>query len=215
MSISRTENCAAIGTCRFRQGRNLWSGSGAPWHTFKPPQRQAVDFGLPLGINGKRNWRLIMSAQTTEYPRPEERERLERILLENLRLQEPELRKLLDEVNDHWGYEDGIYRFYHQSFKVYHLEHSTAGIIAALAGVAPEGRAFCGSFEQLTRTGTGREFTAEDNEHWVERTAPIVQAFLHAKFFLEMAVKYGVVFTEPPQILPSGWAAVLCLYRLR
>ena len=37
----------------------------------------------------------------------------------------------------------------------------------------------------------------------------------HAKFFLEMVVKYGKEIDEPPEVLPSGWAAVLCLYDLR
>jgi hypothetical protein len=55
----------------------------------------------------------------------------------------------------------------------------------------------------------------EDNQHWAERTAPIVQAFLHARYFLEMAVKYAEAFREPPKNMPSGWAALLCLYRMR
>ena len=33
----------------------------------------------------------------------------------------PELEQLLYECNGQWGYEDPIYRFYHQSFKVYAL----------------------------------------------------------------------------------------------
>src|SRR5438445_10480854 len=34
----------------------------------------------------------------------------------------PELEKLLEEVSSHWHAEDGFYRFYHQSFKVYGLQ---------------------------------------------------------------------------------------------
>jgi hypothetical protein len=71
------------------------------------------------------------------------------------------------------------------------------------------------TFIQITSSGTGRGFKLEDNEHWIESTAPIVNAFLHAKYFLEMAVKYSVAFGEPPQVMPSGWAALLCLYQLR
>lgn len=46
-------------------------------------------------------------------------------------------------------------------------------------------------------------------------TRPIVEAFFHARFFVEMAVKYGSELTEPPQPMPGGWAALLYLYDLR
>ena len=46
----------------------------------------------------------------------------------------PELRKLLARADGHWGGEDGFYRFYHQSFKVYGLQKVTEEIVAALAG---------------------------------------------------------------------------------
>ena len=44
---------------------------------------------------------------------------------------------------------------------------------------------------------------------------PIVEAFFHAKYFLEMAVRYGRTLESPPRKLPSGWAAFLYLYDLR
>jgi hypothetical protein len=146
---------------------------------------------------------------------PTEYERLESLLLLNLKQQAAPLGELLEQANGHWGYEDGIYRFYHQSFKVFMLQEYTNQIVTALAGIAPEGRAFCDYFAQIIAAGTGREFNMEDNQRWVERTAPIVQAFLHAKYFLEMAVKYPAKLAEPPQMMPSGWAALLCLYGLR
>ena len=152
---------------------------------------------------------MVGSASFEEYLR------LERTLLENMRQRVTSLRQLLEQVNDHWGYEDGIYRFYHQSFKVFHLQHYTHRIIEALAELAPDARGFCREFVEITSAGTGREFSVEDNQRWVERTAPIVQAFLHARYFLEMAVKYASQLAEPPQPMPSGWAALLCLYDLR
>jgi hypothetical protein len=45
-------------------------------------------------------------------------------------------------------------------------------------------------------------------------TRPIVEAFFHAGFFLEMAVRYAKLET-PPRPLPSGYAALLHLYQLR
>ena len=41
-----------------------------------------------------------------------------------------------------------------------------------------------------------------------------VEAFFHARFFLEMAVRYAKLET-PPRPLPSGYAALLYLYQLR
>ena len=45
-------------------------------------------------------------------------------------------------------------------------------------------------------------------------TRPIVEAFFHARYFVEMAVRYARL-DEPPSLLPSGYAALLCLYGLR
>ena len=144
-----------------------------------------------------------------------ERERLERTLLDNIKRQQEDLRGLLAEMNGHRNYEDGIYRFYHQSFKVFHLQADAKKIIAALAGIAPEARPFCGMFKEITQAGLDREFKLEDNKHWIESTAPILQAFFHARYFLEMAIKYAAELKEPPNPMPSGWAALLCLYGLR
>jgi hypothetical protein len=42
----------------------------------------------------------------------------------------------------------------------------------------------------------------------------MVEAFFHARFFLEMAVRYAHL-EQPPNPLPSGYAALLYLYDLR
>lgn len=126
----------------------------------------------------------------------------------------PELKTLLDEVNGHWGYEDGIYRYYHQSFKVYGLQRFTTRIVEALQALAPD-EELNRTFLELYARGTGIQFEREHNRRWREVTGPIVEAFLHAKFFLEMAVKYGEKLEEPPTMLPSGWAAFLYLFNLR
>lgn len=59
-----------------------------------------------------------------------------RALLANLKAALPELEKLLAECSSHWGYEDPIYRLYHQSFKVYWLQQKTSRIVAAVAAQA-------------------------------------------------------------------------------
>ncbi len=115
-------------------------------------------------------------------------------LFKNLKAKLPALEELLKTCSSHWGYEDPVYRFYHQSYKVYYLQGSTMEII---------------------KKGTGKKFKQEDNKNWLPITRPIAEAFFHARYFLEMAVKYGRELKYPPRLMPSGWAALLYLYNLR
>src|ERR1019366_7256807 len=125
---------------------------------------------------------------------------------------EAQLRLVLENVNSEWCYEGRIYRYFHQSFKVFALQEQTKALANTLAAIAPEGRSFCRFFGEILQQGTGREFSLADNQNWLELAAPIVQAFFHAPYFVEMAVKYAATLVEPPQPMPSGWAALLCLY---
>ena len=135
-------------------------------------------------------------------------------LLANLRDALPQLDELLHRCSDHWNYEDPIYRFYHQSWKVYGLQKETTTIVTALEALAP-GRPLSQWFMQIVRDGTGKTFEPEHNRRWLEVTRPILEAFFHARFFLEMAVIYGKKLETAPRFLPSGWAALLYLYDLR
>lgn len=124
------------------------------------------------------------------------------------------LRALRASVEQEWGDEDGVYRFYHQSFKVYRLQGVTTSIVAALHALAPE-RDLNAWFTQIIAEGTGKRFDNEHNRRWLAETRPIVEAFFHARFFLDMAVKYGGDLDAPPRMMPSGWAALLYLFNLR
>ena len=150
-------------------------------------------------------------------------------LKENL----PKLEKLLEEMNHHWCYEDGVYRFYHQSFKVYHLQDAVKKAVELLKLLAPtehkpkrirlkDEEADYGPlndwFMKIVDDGTAKEFDTSDNTRWLEATRPVVEAFFHAKFMVEMLVKYGREFKNEkatPNWLPSGWAAILYLYNMR
>lgn len=134
-------------------------------------------------------------------------------MLRSLRSRQAELRAVLDESSGHWGFEDPVYRFYHHSFKVYSLQERTQAIVRVLASVAPD-RTLNQQFMEIVEEGTGRQFKPEDNAEWSRVTRPILEAFFHARFFLEMAVCYSSL-DEPPSPLPSGYAAVLYLYGLR
>lgn len=141
----------------------------------------------------------------------------EAVLVANLRASKPSLDKLLTRANSEWSYEDSVYRFYHQSFKVYRLQDDTKEIVGALAALNPKGSDVAllnTRFVLLYQEGTTQTFsTGRSNANWSGETRPIVEAFFHAKFFLEMAVKYADDSIDG--LLPSGWAALLCLYNLR
>lgn len=134
-------------------------------------------------------------------------------LLKNLREALPSLTTLLEKVSDEWGYEDGIYRFYHHSYKVYGLQYYTKQIVTVLQALLPD-QALNADFLAIVAEGTNKKFSYEDNKHWLVATRPIVEAFLHAKFFLEMAIKFANL-ESTPSMLPSGWAAFLYLFNLR
>ena len=134
-------------------------------------------------------------------------------LLRHLRVYRTDIQELLAKADDHWGYEDPIYRFYHHSFKVYSLQKQTKTIVDLLQKLSPESE-LNSWFLEIVEDGTGKEFRLEDNKQWSAVTRPILEAFFHARFFLEMGLRYGSL-ESPPQILPSGYAALLYLYGLR
>jgi hypothetical protein len=137
-----------------------------------------------------------------------------RQLLANIKAALPELEEMLQQYSSHWGYEDSIYRFYHQSYKVYRVQAATTTIVSKLETLAP-GRPLNEWFMRIVAEGTGKEFAREHNKHWLEVTRPMVEAFFHARFMLELAVNYGRELEAPPRSMPSGWAALLYLYDLR
>ena len=106
-----------------------------------------------------------------------------------------------------------MYRFYHQSFKVFALQSETVRIVRVVESLAPD-RSLNPWFRLIVEQGTGKSFTQSDNADWPAVTRPILEAFFHARFFLEMAVRYATL-SAPPSPLPSGYAALLYLYGLR
>ena len=135
-------------------------------------------------------------------------------LLATIREALPRLEELWQQSNSHWGYEDPVYRFYHQSMKVYFVQAQTAEIVQALRDLAPH-LPLNPRFTQIVDQGTAEPFSPEVNEQWLHATRPILEAFFHARFFLDMACRYGRDLQEPPDSLVSGWAALLYLYGLR
>lgn len=140
--------------------------------------------------------------------------RAHQAVLDAVKARLPELEGLLGAMD--YDYEDRLYRFYHQSFKVYSLQGHTARAADLFRGIARATDCSLNPwFEQIVAEGTGVEFDPSHNQNWPAHTRPQVEAFLHAKYFVEMMVRYGRELDAAPNVLPSGWAAVLSLFGLR
>jgi hypothetical protein len=150
---------------------------------------------------------------------------LDKRLLQNIKNDMHLLEPLYKEISDHWSYEDYIYRFYHHSFKVYWLQDVTERILYRLNKLMPEEfefedgwvwkREYHRLFAEILAEGTGKKFDYSHNKEWSKHTRPILEAFFHAKYFLEMAIKYGKELDSARDVLPSGWAGLLCLFNMR
>jgi hypothetical protein len=138
------------------------------------------------------------------------------VLLSNIQSNLLELKEMYAKYSEHWNYEDMIYRFYHQSYKVYYVQGMTKAIVSKLKELAPEGVVFNNFFEEILKEGAAdKKFDMKHNEKWLEHTRPMIEAFMHARFFLQMAIQYGETLEKTPECLPSGWAALLYFYNLR
>ena len=143
----------------------------------------------------------------------------------------PELIKMLADIDN--SYEDGVYRFYHGSYKVDFLRYETECLVEIVLAIAPN-PAIDERFVEIAWLGTNDEETTEDTPRH------IVEAFFHARYFAKMFCEYGKQADQleaslhklvriiarrkvqkPPyslfegDSLPSGWAAVLELFNLR
>lgn len=142
-------------------------------------------------------------------------------LLENIKTRLPMICELLVHISDEWSEEDLVYRFYHQSFKVYRMQEYAKKIHSELIAVAPSAHnkfqrtVLDPMFEEIYYIGTGNEFIQQHNYAWSLRTRPILEAFWHCKYFLQQAATYGTKLDKSPQLLPSGWATLLHLYGIR
>jgi len=135
-------------------------------------------------------------------------------LLDSIKSNLPQLEALLERATSDWEHDDYVYRFYHQSMKVYGVQSMTTTIVKALRALLPEAT-LNADFVAIVEQGTGHKFSPEANARWHASTRPLLEAFFHARFMLAMVVKFGRQLNAPPEVLPSGWAAVLYLYGLR
>jgi hypothetical protein len=154
----------------------------------------------------------MFSAQQSEYLKT--RLLKDQLLLDAIKSNLTELERLLIPFQS--LYEDGIYRFYHHSFKVYQLQDCTSRAVEIFKRIGQAtGSVLCEWFQQIVVGGTAISWNPDHNKDWLFHTRPIVEAFLHTRYFLEMMIKYGRELDERPTMLPTGWAAILELYNQR
>ncbi|SLM29890.1 hypothetical protein MTBBW1_2000004 [Desulfamplus magnetovallimortis] len=103
------------------------------------------------------------------------------ILFENIKLKLPELEELLENSNSNHNYEYFLYRFYHGSYKVEYAIGMTKIIVKTLQNIYPE-KSLNSLFLKIIHEGT-EVVLDELRENW-DKARPILEAFLHAKYFL-------------------------------
>src|SRR5260370_19433769 len=98
----------------------------------------------------------------------------DQVLLDAIKERLPELESLLFQFRS--DYEDRMYRFYYQSFKVYGLQESTrkAADLFERIGAANESK-LCDWFQDIVAEGTGTDFKVDHNQNWKPHTRPIVE----------------------------------------
>ena len=154
----------------------------------------------------QRRWKRFLRGDGVD-PRPEVAQ-----LLANIKAALP----ALEALNEDDDTEDGVYRFYYGSWKVYGLQERTEQIVAKMRALAPvQGKSLCTDFEEIVAAGTGKEWEQSHNAEWAKHTRPVVEAYFHARYFLVVAIEYGAKYERPPSLMDSGWAALLVLYGLR
>ena len=111
---------------------------------------------------------------------------------------------------------DLVYRFYHQSHKVFMMQGLIKSATALFEKLAPDSAELNSWYMAITQRALSTNFDDDTNANWLREALPLTQAFWHSKYFLEQMISAADHLDEaPPQILPSGWAAVLYLYNLR
>lgn len=130
----------------------------------------------------------------------------QRVLIKNLKKRRRKLIKLLESINSHWEIEDVVYRLYHSSYKTIWAWDVTQKVMKELEGLYRYGYRNRNSvIKEIMEEGLDKK---ADPRRWIE-------AMLHARYLLEMAIKYSKEVKKPLQCLPSGYAAILYLYGLR
>lgn len=170
-------------------------------------------------------WEKMAERRRTPLPEEHHHSQLLRAIKERL----PQLKELQAHCDRHWGAVDYFYRYYHQSSKAYRVQSLTENLVAVFNEIRdsidwepknwpslPHTHTRLNwQFLALVEKGTGIEFDLDHNEDWHKHTGPQFEAYFHAKMFLDLMIQCGENMDAPRPVLPSDWAAVLYLFRMR
>ena len=167
------------------------------------------------------------SESSEQEPRPEDRylkkmrgiirshthqERINALFL-RIKARLPELEELARELGE--AEEDGVYRFYHDSNKVFCLQDPVKAAFTLIKEIGGEDDPPNFEYARIVEAGTAHQFSETTNENWEAETKPILEAFWHTKYFINMMVKYAKELETVERLVQPGMAAVLYLFELR
>jgi hypothetical protein len=135
-------------------------------------------------------------------------------LLKRIKAHLPQLLELQRQMNE--AEDEGVYYYYHSDPRTYGLQYFSAQACTLFRQIAShdEGNLTL-LFEVIMNEGTNRPLNLVQSRVWIQDAAPVITAYYHAKYFLNRHVRYRRELTSSPDVLPLGWAAILCLYGLR
>lgn len=135
-------------------------------------------------------------------------------LFERVKRALPKLKQLQGEAEQMFGAPDAFYRFYYQSFKAYRIQNFTIDCTKLFRELGDDSP-LNPWYETIIKEGTNKEFDLEHNDNWLVHVRPLFEAYFHAKMFLDMMIWCAENMMCVPHIIPSQWAAILCLYKQR
>ena len=170
---------------------------------------------------------MATSTSSDNEPRPEDRylekmrgiirshthqERVNALFL-RIKSRLPELEETARDLEE--AEEDGVYRFYHGSNKVFFLQDPVKAAFTLIKEIGGEDDPANFEYARIVDDGTAHQFSATTNENWDVETKPILEAFWHTKYLFNMMVKYAKELETVEMMVQPGMAAVLYLFELR
>jgi hypothetical protein len=170
---------------------------------------------------------MATSESSDNEPRPEDRylekmrgiirshthqERINTLFL-RIKARLPDLEETALELEE--AEEDGVYRFYHGSNKVFFLQDPVKAAFTLIKEIGGEGDPPNFEYARIVEAGTAHQSSETTNANWEAETKPILEAFWHTKYFINMMAKYAKELETVESPLQPGMAAVLYLFELR
>ena len=148
-----------------------------------------------------------------------EKEKLEKesLLLQHAYERQEEIFAMYEKLVGARGGEEAVYRFYHHSFKTFHVQDYVEKAVELLLSLIPDTsiRDVHPSFLEIYSQGTYKTFQKEMNARWLYETRPILECYFHVKHIIDMLITYGINGTPESRKGNPAWFTVLYFYNIR